>query len=159
YWVREAVARASVMRTDDRSCRAGEESVADILLREVTADEHDLRLPLLVRLPFALRIAVEHHVHPLEHEALGVALHRHDALATQDVETLLLGDAVDPRHELGRIDIALEPDRDRLHILVVIVLEAMIMVAVGVIMLMIVVRGRQEIRLDLEDAIEIEGAA
>ena len=38
-------------------------------------------------------IAVEHHVHALEHEALRIALHRHDALAAQDVGALLLGDA------------------------------------------------------------------
>ena len=79
---------------------------------------------LLVRLPFALRVAIEHHVHPLEHEALGIALHRHDALAAQDVGPLLLGEAVDPGHEPGRIDFAVEAHRNRLHVLVVIVPQA-----------------------------------
>src|SRR5271165_6579702 len=149
-WVREVVVWASVMRTNERSSRAGQESLTDILLCEIAADEDDLRLALFLGLPLALRLAVEHHVHALEHEAVGVALHRHDALAAQDVGTLLLGDAVDPRHELHRIDVALEPDRHRPHILVVIVLESMMMMAVGVNVPMIAILGRQEIRLDLE---------
>src|ERR1700722_17812667 len=96
----EEVSWPSVMGGEKRSSRAGQESVADILFHKIPADEHDLRLPLLVRPPLALRIAVEHHVHALEHEALGVVFHRHDALAAQDIQALLLGDAVDPGHEL-----------------------------------------------------------
>ena len=149
------------------SSRAGQKSVADILFRKIAADEHDLRLALLVRLPLALRIAVEHHVHALEDEALRIALHRHDALAAQDVRALLLGETIDPGHELGRIDVALEPHRHRLHVLVMIVLEtAMMMIVVTmvmvmvvvVVMIMVVVVGDQEIGFDVEDAVEIEGA-
>ena len=43
---------------------------------------------LLAVLPFALVVAVEHHVHALEHEALRVVLERQDALAAQDVRPL-----------------------------------------------------------------------
>src|SRR4029077_14950294 len=112
-------------------------SAADFLFHEVAADEYDLRLPFLVGPPVALRIAVKHHVHALENEALGVALHRHDALATQDVQALLLGKAVDPRHELSRIDVPLEPHRPRLHVLVVIMLEAMMMMAAVMVMVVL----------------------
>ena len=43
------------------SDQAGLETLADGLLRQVAADEHDLRQPLLVRLPVALDVAVESH--------------------------------------------------------------------------------------------------
>ena len=42
-------------------------------------------------LPVALRLAVEHHMHALEHEALGLALQRDDALAAQDLRALRPG--------------------------------------------------------------------
>src|SRR6202035_4879732 len=116
----EEAAWPSVMGGEKRSSRAGQESVADILFHKIAADEHDLRLPLLVRPPLALRIAVEHDVHALENEALGGAFHCHDALAAQYIRALLLRDLIDPGHELGRIDVAVEPHRNRLHILIVI---------------------------------------
>ena len=103
-------------------------------------------------------------MHALEDEALGIALHRHDALAAQDIRALLLGQAVDPGHELCRIDIALEPHRHRLHVLVMIVLEAMMMMLavvmmVVVVMIMVMVFiADQKFGLDVEDAVEIEGA-
>ncbi len=46
---------------------------------------------LLAGLPFALRLAVEHHVDALENEALRVALQRDDALAAQDLRALRPG--------------------------------------------------------------------
>ena len=71
---------------------------------------------------------------------------------------------VDPRHELVGIEVAVEPRRDRLHVLVVIVLQAravvvMAIVIVVVIMVVVVVVDGEEFRLDVEDAVEIEGAA
>ena len=67
---------------------------------------------------------------PWNTKRLRIALHRDDALAAQDVRALRLRELVEPRHELVGIDVAVEPHRDRLHVLVVIVLEAM-MVMVG----------------------------
>ncbi len=111
-------------------------------------------------LPFALRLAVEHHVDALEDEALRVVLERDDALAAQDVRPSLLRQPVDPRHELVGIDVALEPRRDRLHVFVVVVLQAVIamMMAVMVVIVMVVIVDGEELRLDVEDAVEIEGA-
>src|SRR5271166_6324566 len=156
-WASEVAGSASVIRTAASSSgRAGEEAVANVLLLEIAADEHHLRLPPLVRPPFALRVAVEHHVDTLEHEALGVVLHRHDPLAAQDVGPLFLGDAVDPGHELGGIDVALESQRDRLHVLVVIVLQPVMMMGVVMIMVVVVLFGSEKVGLDVENAVEIE---
>ncbi len=70
---------------------------------------------------------------------------------------------VDPGHELVGIEVAFEPRRDRLHVLVVIVLQAAVMVMVVVVVVMIVIVvvivDGEEFRLDVEDAVEIEGAA
>src|SRR3984957_1091150 len=149
------------MERDAPSSRAGQESVTDILFRQIAADEHDLRLSLLVRPPFALRVAVQHHMHALKDEALGVALHRHDTLGAQDIRTLLLGELINPGHELGWVDVAIEPYRNRLHVLVVIVLEAMMMVAAIVVMMVVVVIivTDEKVGFDVEDAVKIEGAA
>ncbi len=58
------------------------------------------------------------------------------------------------------IDVAVEPHRHRLHVLVVIVLQPVMLmvVVVIVVVIVVVVLGDQEIRLDVEDAVEIEGA-
>src|SRR3954467_2689905 len=80
------------------------EALADLLLGQVAPDEHDPALALLVRAPFALMIAVEHHVHALEHEALRVVLEREDALGAQDVRPLGLCEVLDERKELVGIE-------------------------------------------------------
>ena len=51
---------------------------------------------LLVRLPGALVIAVENHVHALKDEALVVIFERQDALAAQNVRTLFLHQILHP---------------------------------------------------------------
>src|SRR3954466_11428627 len=66
------------------------ETLADLFLRQVAPDEHHAALALLVRAPFALVIAVEHHVHALEHEPLRIILQRDDTLAAQDVRPFSL---------------------------------------------------------------------
>src|ERR1700733_9647510 len=145
------------MERDERSSRAGQESVADIPLRQIASDKYDLRLSLLARPPLALRVAVQHHMHALEHEALGIALHRHDTLGAQDIRTLLLGELINPGHELGWVDVAIEPHRHRLHVLVVIVLEAVVMAAIVVMVVVIVVLlAYEEVRFDIENAAKIE---
>ena len=102
-----------------------------------------LRVALLARLPVALQVAVEDHVHALEDEALRLVREGHDALAAQDVRALDLGQVRDPRHELLRVDLAVDLHGDGLHVLVVMMVMAVL----------------EEIRLDLEDAVEIEGVA
>ncbi len=62
------------------SSHATLETLADFLFGQIAPDEHDAALALLAVLPFALVIAVEHHVHALEHEAQWIVLQRQDAL-------------------------------------------------------------------------------
>ena len=115
-------------------------------------------------------IAIEDHVHSLEHEALGIVLEDEDALAAQDAGPLLLHQVLHPGKELVGIERFVASKRQRMHLFVVIVLEAaamMVMVMI-VIMLMRVVMVMsivmmtvipQKLRLDLQDAVEIEGVA
>ncbi len=105
-----------------------------------------------------------------------VVLEGEDALAAQNVRAFLLHQVLDPRKELVRIERLVAAERNRLHVLVVIVLEPAVgvRVLVVVIMMMIVTRAMvmivvmmvvivtvafEEFRLDVEDAVEIEGVA
>src|SRR5262245_34065535 len=88
----------------DTSGRAGEEAPADRLLVQVAANEDDLRLARLAGLPVALQVALEHHVHALEDETLGLVLEGEDALGAQDIGALALHEIVDPGHERLGID-------------------------------------------------------
>src|ERR1700730_15130780 len=112
-------------------------------------------------------VAVENHMHALEREPLGIALEGENALAAQNVRTLLLDQSLHPGKELVRIEGLVDPERERLHLFVVIVLETarmmmvimLVPVMVAVIMLMIVAAGLEKLGLDLQDAIEIEGVS
>src|SRR5213592_4135701 len=79
---------------EDRCCCTGPsrhasgEAFPDSCLGQLAADKDDAAFALLVRLPGALVIAVENHVHALKHEALVVIFERQDALAAQNVRTL-----------------------------------------------------------------------
>src|SRR5262249_47358056 len=122
----------------------------------------------------------EDHVHTLQHEALLVVLERQDALAAQNARAFLLHEVLHPGKKLFGVERLLERKRDRLHLLIVIVLETAAMVAVVIVVVMmvmvmmvlmavlvmmtmimavLVMLGLQELRLDIEDAIEIEGIA
>ena len=77
-----------------------------------------------------------------------------------------VGDQVlHPGKELVGIERLVGVERDRLHVLVVVVLQpaviVVVMMAVAVIVVVIVVMlvGLQELRLDVEDAVEVEGVA
>ena len=74
-------------------------------------------------LPRPLVVAVEDHVHALEHEALVVILEGEDALAAQNARPLFLHEVLHPREELVGVERLVGPQRDRLHLLVVIVLQ------------------------------------
>ena len=119
------------------------------------------RLAFFAGFPFALRIAVEDHVDALEDEAIRLVLEGQDAFRAQDVRPLALHQIVDPGHELVGIDIAVDADRDRLHVLVVKVLQAVIVVVmmIVIVVVMVMLVGGEEFGLDLQDAVEIEGIA
>jgi hypothetical protein len=55
-------------------------------------------------LPVALVVALDDHVHALDHIALIVVRKRDDPLEPQDVRPVELGDLLDPGKELLRID-------------------------------------------------------
>ena len=79
-------------------------------------------------------VAVEDHVHALEHEPVRVVLEGEDSLAAQDIRPLLLHQVLHPGKELVGIERLVGPHRHRLHVLVVIVLEAAVIMGVIVIM-------------------------
>src|SRR5215470_15400324 len=124
------------------SRHAALEALPDLVLRQVAADEHHAAHPLLALAPLALVIAIEDHVHALQHEPRVVVLERQDALAAQDVRPFLLDQVLHPGKELVGVERLLGRKRDRLHLLVVIVLEAAMVVGVivsmAVLMLMAV---------------------
>src|SRR6185436_6718947 len=155
--------------------QAGLEPLPDLVFRQLAADEDEAALALLAGLPRPLVIAVENHVHALEHEALVVILEGEDALAAQNARPLLLHEVLHPGEELVRVERLVGADRDRLHLLVVIMLEAaavvvmivIVLMTIMVVMVMIMVVivpvvvpvALQEFRLDLENAVEIECVA
>src|SRR6476661_482563 len=116
-------ARLARQEQDAQSRFAAFKAPLDLVHRHVAADEHEAAQAFFVLLPVALVVAVEDHVHALEHEALVVVLEREDALAAQDVRPFLLDQVLDPRKELLGVERLVGRERDRLHILVVIVLE------------------------------------
>ena len=112
-WEKESRSRHAVVRST--SCA---NPLADfVVLLEVAADEDDAADALFVRLPFALQIAVEDHVHALEDEALRLVLEGEDALASAGcsgpsrwMRSLIHG------MNLFGIDIAVDGQRHRLHL-------------------------------------------
>src|SRR5580704_3540185 len=163
---RSAIEAVSVRVSLIRSGHALRKALADHLLRHVAADEDGAAHARLAVLPRPLMVAVEDHVHALENEALGIVLEREDTLAPQDLLPLLRHQVLDPRKELVGIERFVGLERERLHVLVVIVLEpaviVVIVMVVIVVMAMIVivpVAFLQEGRLDVENAVEVEGVA
>src|SRR5215831_3289736 len=182
------LARLSVMRLlrphrEERACkvrglrklkaapsrRAAGEAFPDLVLGQLAADEDDAAFTLLARLPWALVVAVENHVHALEHEALVVVLERQDALAAQNVRPLDLHELLHPGEKLVGVERPVGLERDRLHLFVVIVFQSAVvmvgmimimpMVVIVVVIVMMVNAIAEEFRLDLHDAVEIEGIA
>src|SRR5208282_3309952 len=89
---------------EKRSRHAILKSLPDFLLRQVAADKDDAAVALLILVPWPLVVAVEDHVHALEHEALIVILEREDALAAQNIRTFLLHQILHPRKEFVRVE-------------------------------------------------------
>src|SRR5579864_6649090 len=164
--------RASLMSGD-----AALKTFGNGLARQVATDEDDAAFALLVFVPGPLVIAVENHMHALKHEALVVALERQDALAAQNVGPFLLHEVLNPGKEFIGIERLVAFQRDRLHVFVVIVLQAAVMMGMmvvvvvvmimAVLVIMVVIMAMrmtvavafQKRRLDVEDAVEIEGVA
>ena len=141
-------------------------TLTNSVFRKITPDEDGAAVALFIRAPRPLVVAVENHMHALEHEALGVILERKNSLAPQNARAILGDEILNPRKELVRIERLVGLQRDRLHLLVVVVLQTiavmmvvMMIMAVFVVMVVIVVViiGVEERRLNLENTIEIEG--
>src|SRR5262245_7232382 len=151
------------------SRRAAGEAFADLVLGQLAADEDDAAFALPARLPRALVVAVENHVHALKHEALVVVLERQDALAAQNARPLRLHKVLHPGEELVRVERLVGLERDRLHLFVMIMFQAavvamrvavimvMVVAVTVVVIVMMVTTVPEEFRLDLHDAVEIEG--
>src|SRR5580704_5858289 len=129
---RLALGRLALGRLVLRSRRAFLEALADHALRQLTADEHDPAFALFGLCPFALVVAVEHHMDALEHEPLRVALEGEDAFGAQNPGSLLGDQVLDPGEELVGVDRLVGPERQRLHVLVMVVREAAVVVGVAV---------------------------
>src|SRR5262249_35090340 len=126
-------------------------------------------------------IAVEVHVNPLEDEAPIVVFERKDALAAQNVGSLFLHQILNPGKELVGIERLFGVERNRLHLLIVIVLEPAMRMRVDVVVIMVVMMtvlvvvimvvimamfvmmflmvSAEEVWLQIENAIEVEGVA
>ena len=104
--VTEGVWRRASLRGDrtlsSRTIRS--RSRPDLLLRQMPSDEDQPALALFVVLPRPLMIAVEDHVHALEHEAIRIVLECENSLGAQDRRALLRHQLLDPRKELVGIE-------------------------------------------------------
>src|SRR5437588_8416522 len=109
-------------------------AVTDHLLRQFTADKDETALARFIVLPLPLMVALEHHVHALEHVAVVIAGEGEDALRAQDLLPLGGHEALQPRHELVRIERLAGAQRQRLHLLVMVMLQPAMAVAVIVMM-------------------------
>src|SRR5262249_10410361 len=148
------------------SRRAAGEAFPDPVLRQVAADEDDAAFALLALLPRPLMIAVEDHVHALEYEARVVVLERQDAFAAQNAGSFGWHELLHPGEELVRVERPLGLERNRLYVLVVIVLQAaaimvmlVIVIVIVVVIVVMVTAVAEKFRLDVQDAVEIEGIA
>ena len=103
---------------------------------------------------------------PWKTKRSGVVLERQDALAAQDVGAVDGDQILHPGEKFVRVEWLVGVERHRLHVLVVIVFQAAAMVVVTIAMIvmmmamvMLVLVGGEEFRLDIEDAVEVEGVA
>src|SRR5437764_3415289 len=146
------------------------EAVGDHLAGQVAADENDAAVALLAGLPRPLMIAIENHVHALENEPLIVVFEGENALAAQNIWAFFLHQVLHPGEKFVGIERLVDGECNRLHLLVVIVLEPavgmrvivvviMAVVIMIVMVMMIVFVGTKKIRLEIEDAVEIERIA
>src|SRR5690606_4897629 len=110
---------------------------------ELASDEDEAAFTLFVFLPASPVIAFDDHVHAQHHISVRVVLERDDALESQDVRFLRLGDVLYPREEFRRVDFT-RPQRYRLHRHImdrrgVIVVVMMVMIAIRAAYMVVIV--------------------
>src|SRR6185312_3674430 len=141
-------------------------ALANSIFRKIASNEDGTAVALFVSTPRPLVVAVENHVHALEHEALGVILERQDSLASQYARAVFCDEILNPGKELVGIERLVRLERDRLHLFIVVVLQAVtvmmrviMIVAMCVVMVVIVLMiiGLEKRRLNLQNSIEVEG--
>lgn len=163
-----------------RSGGAGLEAGLQRGFVQIAADEDRAAPAAFGGAPFALQIALKDHVHGLEDQAAILALHVDDALGAQDVLTLLAQQLVQPGGELRPVQRPVQRQGNALDVVLVgvtsravrmIVIVVMIIVPVIMVMMPMIVtaglvmhmavravRRVHEVRLDLQDPLQIEGA-
>ena len=111
-------------------------------------------------------IALDDHVDALEDVALRVVLEGEDALEAEDVGSEGLGELLDPREEeLGIERRPAQRDAGDRRIMDVVVMRMLVVVIVAIVvmvvlvMVMVVIVTVEEVRIERQDAVEIEGAA
>src|SRR5262249_39021494 len=140
-----ATAAARCARPDcpDRtSLQAVFEAAFQVLAVEVAADEDKLARALLAVLPGLAPVGIHHHMHALIDVAPRRAVDRQDALAAEDVGAAQLQERAHPFLEFVGIDRPVGSEAEALHPLFVVVVMAVL----------------EEIRLELQDALQVEGA-
>src|SRR6266850_2228892 len=137
-WRQAGFARSSFTRL----FQAVFETTLEIVAIEVAADEHQLARTLLIVFPRRAPVAVHHHMDALVDVAPRSAVDRQNALAAEDVAAAQLQERTHPFLELVGIDRPVGAERHALDLLLMVVIVAML----------------EEVRLEFEDALEIEGA-
>jgi hypothetical protein len=146
------------------------ETFGDQLAGQVAADENHAAFALLILFPWSLMIAIEDHVHALKDEALIVILEGENSLATQNVRALFLHKILDPGKKLIGVERLVGAKRDRLHLFVMVMLQTAVcmrmpvivvvaVIAVLMTVLRVVLIALEKGRLQIENAIEVEGVA
>src|SRR6266446_646637 len=130
-WRQAGFARSSFTRL----FQAVFETTLEIVAVEVAADEHELARTLLAVFPRRAPVAVHHHVDALVDVAPRRTVDGQNALAAEDVAAAQLQQRAHPFLELVGIDRAFSADRP-----------------------VVIVAMFEEVRLEFEDALEVEGA-
>ena len=150
------------------------ETFSDHLSWQVAADENDAAFALLIFFPWPLMIAIEEHMDALKDKTPIVILKGENALATQNVRSFFLHEILDPGEKPVGVERLVGAKRNRFHLLVMVVLQpavcvrvlvavVVMVIAVPVIvlmmMVMVVLFSLEKGRLQIENAIEVEGVA
>ena len=84
----------------------------------MAADKDSARDTLFIRLPFALQVAFEDHMHRLEDQALVLALHIKNTLGAQDVLALFRQQLIEPLGKTDAVDRLVGAERNALDLFV-----------------------------------------
>src|SRR5215510_11334452 len=78
-------------------------ALSDPVLRQITADEDDAAVALLICAPRSLVIAIEDHVHTLKNKTFRIVLERQNTLAAQNIGPVFGDQILNPRKKLIRV--------------------------------------------------------